>query len=332
MDYLAAFNSLVDQHGLTVLEDSFLVRSFLSDYVSSYLECQLIDAFYKLNDVYPYVRSHTLEESKDYIKKQIKDAGPSYTITQYIRSVEPLLLKVFPSYTRYQPKPVNKPVSVKRNNKPVVVDNNNYHSLHMDVRCKNLTLTYGSSRKIRILNNKNKDITDTVSYYYDNGKLSFDFKKKRGDFLIELPKRDYQYLSIVFKGNKLTIKGDDVNKFTVRDSELNIVDGDVDMDIIGKTLNVKQGHGFFSYNGSLTGFNYNGLSGGVYASFIDNDLKKCNVKLDYGNIMLFFLACKIRPRINHLIRKVRSVDGVYFLKKNLVKLVLSAPKGNIKVY
>ena len=75
MNYQEAFFEIVNQHGLEILREHFLVRSLFSDYIgSSFDDNQLLNAYFLMNEhqlIYEIVRNRSIDESKDEIKKII---------------------------------------------------------------------------------------------------------------------------------------------------------------------------------------------------------------------------------------------------------------------
>ena len=100
MNYQEAFKYAVNKYGEKVLNDAFLLRSLLFDLThNSYHHLTIINAYYELNEhasIYSRIKESSLEESKKFIKDVAIKADKKYTIEQYIRSIEPLLLLVFP--------------------------------------------------------------------------------------------------------------------------------------------------------------------------------------------------------------------------------------------
>lgn len=99
MNYSEAFLKLIDIYGLDVLDNSFLLSSFISDYIkNSPKEERLLEAYLLLNKdnhIYQSIRDCPLEESKKIIKGEIDKLDDAYSTSEYIKSIEPLLLALY---------------------------------------------------------------------------------------------------------------------------------------------------------------------------------------------------------------------------------------------
>lgn len=99
MNYSEAFLKLIDQYGLDILDNSFLLSSFISDYIkNSPKEERLLEAYLLLNKdnhIYQSIRDCPFEESKKIIKEEIDKLGDTYSASEYIKSIEPLLLILY---------------------------------------------------------------------------------------------------------------------------------------------------------------------------------------------------------------------------------------------
>lgn len=99
MTYLDAFLKLIDTYGLDILDNSFLLSSFISDYIkNSPKEERLLEAYLLLNKdnhIYQSIRGCSLEESKKIIKEEIDKLSDAYSASEYIKSIEPLLLVLY---------------------------------------------------------------------------------------------------------------------------------------------------------------------------------------------------------------------------------------------
>lgn len=99
MTYSEAFLKLIDLYGLDILDNSFLLSSFISDYIkNSPKEERLLEAYLLLNKdnhIYQNMRDCPLEESEKIIKEEIDKLSDVYSASEYIKSIEPLLLILY---------------------------------------------------------------------------------------------------------------------------------------------------------------------------------------------------------------------------------------------
>lgn len=99
MTYSEAFLKLIDTYGLDILDNSFLLSSFISDCIkNSPKEERLLEAYLLLNKdnhIYQSIRDCSLEESEKVIKEEIDKLSDAYSASEYIKSIEPLLLILY---------------------------------------------------------------------------------------------------------------------------------------------------------------------------------------------------------------------------------------------
>lgn len=99
MTYSDAFLKLIDTYGLDILDNSFLLSSFISDYIkNSPKEERLLEAYLqlnKVNQIYQNMRDCSLEKSEKIIKEEIDKLSDVYSAFEYIKSIEPLLLILY---------------------------------------------------------------------------------------------------------------------------------------------------------------------------------------------------------------------------------------------
>ncbi len=99
MNYSEAFLKSIDLYGLDILDNSFLLSSFISDHIkNSSKEKRLLETYLLLNKdnhIYQSIRGYPLEESKKIIKEEIDKLDDVYSASEYIKSIEPLLLILY---------------------------------------------------------------------------------------------------------------------------------------------------------------------------------------------------------------------------------------------
>lgn len=99
MNYSEAFLKLIDLYGLEILDNNFLLSSFISDYIkNSPKEERLLEAYLLLNKdnhIYQNIRDCPLEESEKIIKEAVDKLSDIYSAAEYIKSIEPLLLALY---------------------------------------------------------------------------------------------------------------------------------------------------------------------------------------------------------------------------------------------
>ena len=374
MNYQDAFFKLVNEHGLEILNDSFLVRSFLFDHVAnSFNDVQLINAYYVLNrnqPLYKAIQGYSLRESKDYIKTLIK-ANPNFQVIQYIKSVEPLLLILYPKeYVIFNgapktpgnsikvikgrnpvPAPVitnqiinNNPGIVQKAVKPVVnnnpapvrkgmaIVNGTYLTCSANIRCKRLLISYSNTNKLVILNGADKDVTATTPVTINNGNINIVLKKKRQICKLKLPRRIYRSLNITFFGEELSIEGSSSSAFTADKVNINTDKGNTHLNLNSDSVSISQNEGFLEINGKIKALNALINAGHVGCHLEPSVQDSCNIQVNSGNIFMSYPWCKIKPRMTSLFYKTNFVAGTYMINYRYIRFALSTPNGKITVY
>lgn len=133
MTYSEAFLKLIDTYGLDILDNSFFVSSFISDYIkNSPKEERLLEAYLLLNKdnhIYQSIMSYPLEESKKIIKEKIDKLSDVYSASEYIKSIEPLLLALYKDEYKLMGDENMANIAINSVN---IVDNEDYEKIEED--------------------------------------------------------------------------------------------------------------------------------------------------------------------------------------------------------
>ena len=355
MDYQKAFTEVLNQYGLEILENNFLVRSFLCDLIgNSPIDNQLMDIFYSLNkeeSIYKKISGLSLKESKEQIKLLIANTKSGYSVTNYIRSVEPLLLYLFPNeYNLYCEKQIVKAKVVRNKQtplkytvqlltKPVVAPKPKVANaqkkvvqkdkiVNLNIRSKNLKITYGSSKDVRVFNKDYTDITNNVSISEKNGIIAVNSISKHAELTIELPKTKYTKVKVWYSGKYLQIKGRIIG-LTIDELEVKSGRGNVHIDTDTKVMTVSSCNGDLYIEGTNKVLNVSAYKTNVDCSLSGAYQRSCNIVAKEGNINLNFPGYKIKPKINYIFKRISLVEGVYQVGKRNVKLYLDAQNGYV---
>ena len=368
MNYLDAFNSVINQYGLTVLNDNFLVRSLLSDLVgNSYNDVQLIDAFNILNkdySVYLEINNLSLEAAKKHIKEKISKSDKTLSIEQYIHSVEPLLMILYPNEYKpfksggakvgvkkvkvlgktkaketpviaQKPQLVNKkPAKSPKVNKPNQVNQNIIRPvqyLEIKTACSRLNVVTANVPDVQLLDTNNKKIILPMKMYRYNAYLFIEIPSTSLEYTVCIPKRHLYSLNVRFDGNFLKVEGMNNTKLSATRVEVTAKNAIANLLVSTSSLVCSQNSGFFYASGKINN---------TYIMTEDADIhivthsltgNYYTIKTKEGNVDLVFTGSKVTPRINHIFKKVRNVDGDYYLGSHLIRLNLTTSTGKIMV-
>lgn len=334
MDYQEAFTKVLNQYGLEILESNFLVRSFLRDYTgNSPIDNQLIDAFYSLNRTESIIKKTnglSLRECKENIKLLISKYNSGFSITSCIKSVEPLLLYIFPNeYTPYVEKQIAKARVVRNKQtplkytvqlltKPVVAPKPKVVNMqkkvvqkdkivNLNIRSKNLKITYGSSKYVRVFNKNYTDITNNVSISEKNGIIAVNSISKHAELTIELPKTKYTKVKVWYSGKYLQIKGR-ISGLTIDELEVKSGRGNVHIDTDTKVMTVSACNGDLYIEGTNKVLIVSAYKTNVDCSLSGAYQRSCNIVAKEGNINLNFPGYKIKPKINYIFKRISLVE------------------------
>ena len=227
MNYQEAFNRIIDIYGLEVLNNTFLVHSFLSDYTKSNEDIELLNAYFILNrkePIYETIKHYSLNDSKHHIKSLIIESDRQYTPVQYIKSIEPLLFILYPNeYVRVQDNfqkknVVNNIVKIKANNNnnnqnPIVQNKainkkKAFSSFNIFSDCKKLTIKSEACVNFRVINKRGKDVTNKVHFDIKNDVFDLVLQEKNEEFTVNIPPKTYKTFAINHGNGDLSIQMD----------------------------------------------------------------------------------------------------------------------------
>ncbi len=349
MNYRSAFDKLTSIYDYKILRKNFLVRSFLFDYVgNSYIDKELTDAFYILNrnSIYENIRFLSLNDAKKVIKDYISKADKKHTFQEYVKSVEPLLLRLYPKeYMEIKNKtvvkvikpvrapikkatPANIPqpvVKIGRVMKPIA-------SLVVVSKSQNLSIISGQFSDYRIYNKAGVDVTSSLKPKRKNGVIRFDIPGKRGSYTINVPRQNYDKVIVKYTGKQLNIKDNDKFCFITREMKVYSKKGMVLVNTDCDSLRLIQDNGYAIICGDIDSINATmnktSFSGYLYPS----NPTSYSISTSEQNILLDFSGRRIKPKVNAPFRRVQQVNGTYTIGKRKVKLALKTTnKGKIKV-
>lgn len=352
MNYLDAFNILIKQRGYESLDNIFMVRSFLSDLIgNSYIDLSLVDAFYLLNKntlIHQTIRNKNLLDSKGIIKGIINQSDNKYSRAQYIQSVEPLLLYLFPNeYQLFSPKSPQKvgeihkirnkkpanvitPLIIKPAiNQPIMTPPVKTETINIVIKAECLKLTVKNSDKnvLAIYDKNGVVITNAAKRKDANGELVIRFSDPNNEYTIELPKKKYRDIELMFKG--LFLKVDGLESKHIEYS------GYSDMTEFIITTNIFTGGqktGVFSINGKVGSINFVSECAKVYGFIEPRNNGRFFVFNQYGVIDFTFDRTRIKPRVNRLLKAPTCAEGDYLIGKKHIRLSLRTLVGKVYVF
>ena len=339
MKYQEAFISVVNKYGYEILNDRFLSHSLLSDAVGGSLyDNQLLDCFYLLNkNLYSQIVYHSLTESKNIVKNLIVHADKKYMVSQYIRSIEPLLLLMYPNeYVPYQEKkvgvikgkkaqPKNKaPVHQKTKAKKI-----NIKTVSIIAKCPGLKIAYCEKGNYQLLDNNGVDITNQVICDINNNVAELKIPEACGFATLLLKKKEYNSLNIVTKDIDLSIR--DTVRFRFKEINADVSGGYSALFVDTEKIVWKQNSGSVFVGGAVKNIVVDGSSVSFAGMIWGSNLGYYRVHTKYGEIEMKFYAGKVKPKVNHLFSKVHTVRGEYRVSNKKINLDLYAPYRKIKV-
>lgn len=356
MDYYQAFDKLIKTYGLKMLNDSFLVRSFLYDNIgNSYTDIDLLNAYYLLdkdNHIYNQIKGYQLDDSKTYIKSLIRVADKRYSVPQYIKSVEPLLMFLYPTqYVRYKEPSNMTPAKVIKNNnnkkrKAAVIVNNNqapvkqqrvriakkpidkYEEVNIDVQCRKLIVIYDQYQEPRLYTKDFIDISKNGALSIKNGSINLSLRSRAKTYTLLLPRKQFKKMDITFNGADFVMGG----PIKANNVVVNSKKGRLELDVEADNLTVYQGIGNMVIGEKIKHLLVTAYEGNVTCSFDGDIINDCSINVGSGYMNLFFSGYTIKPRIPNLFHRLKEVNRVCKLGKRDVKLSLKVQnKGRIHI-
>ncbi|MCR4911305.1 MAG: hypothetical protein K5925_02115 [Bacilli bacterium] len=350
MDYQSAFTKIINQHGLEILDNNFLVHSFLLDLIGGdKRSIELAEAFFILNDesVYLKISGKKLSEIAPLLDGLIRTLDRSYTSLIYLLSIEPLLIHLFPyEYVKLNPNikhgapkivkaPHNKsmqsvhitPVQITPQvKKKVVVD-----SYIINARCRGLSIVCSNNKKIRIIDKGYHDVTKQFKPKKSKNIRTLNIEGRHNSFYLFLPKKRYKNVTINFKGVKLSLTGDHNNNFKCEQLEINAnkINGQifVDSDVISGKID----KGTIQFYGEIKNIVLNYGDVDVKALIKGVNANRYMCKVNKGNIEINFLDIILKSKVRHIFKGSINVHNTYNVNGRQMELKLSTDRGKINV-
>ena len=361
MNYYEAFNQMIDKFGLSVMNDNFLVRSFLSDLIgNSYNDSQLLNAFNILNKQSLYLSIHnmSLTDSKNHIKSLINKSDKAYTIEQYVHSVEPLLLTLFPNeYVLFkgrvntnnnsikinrankpngkvvqivkpspaiQPAPTPKP-KPKRKKKAAPIE-----AVSITANCRELLVTYGNDKEIMIYKG-GIDVTSSIKSLVRVNAKFIEINDYKGLYTVALPKGMYQKLKVSYVGKRLDVNSKGARRMIVNEVSISGYHGESYISTNSKDVYLLQRKGMVIYRGKTNNLHMRKGKNVADITFHNGGMDDLEIAMSKENINLAFLSHKLSPNPYSPYIKLKKVNWTYKLGPEKVRLMMSTKRGKIMI-
>lgn len=348
MNYQEAFFEIVNKHGFGILREHFLFRSLFSDYIgSSFDDNQLLNAYFLLNKdrlIYDIVKIYSIVEAKNEIKKIIVLQSKKYTVYQYIKSIEPILILFYKD--RYIPlrdpktKTPKTHVNLIRNNnagakvnnvaKKPPANNKTFDSVYINISHSHLNVSFVNKKRITIYEGKSKKPAKTRRIYKNNA-VFINFKNERNEYFVEMPIKLYNNFVIKQTNGFIQMKSYAHLRNIVKDLNITADYSFITLDMDATNITINQNGGNFFQRGRFSNLYLKAQMSYVYLRPYDGSIKNIDVVIQKGNIEISSNHYKIRPKVNHLFKRIQNVSGVYQFDNQNVNLHLSTNQGKIKI-
>ena len=358
MNYQEAFKAIISKYGIDALRDGFFVRSFLFDSVNKTPDnLNLVEAYYSLNKVAAFpdsLLSKNLNECKVYIKLSIQKASKKHTVLNYIQSVEPLLFILFPhEYVSISANASDTKITkastichikqeIQNHNTDIIrkikqkkkVKSKSFSSISIMANCLKVYLI-SCDTELRIQDKNCSDMIKKVFVDISRGTLSIKLNDKRKIFYIFVPRKKYKSISLKTNSRRIYV-GDTSFEKNFEAKELDIVVAKGITEIHGNydVLSIQQNVGRILVSGASNKTMIEGNETIVCDTIYYNEATRTGeyiIRVNKGNINLCCSQHKVKPRINHLFKKIKIVDGVYSIGHKNIKLSLSTNNGAVFV-
>lgn len=340
MNYNDAIIKIIKENGLEILNQRFITRSILSDYVKdNYQDKKLIDALYYIYEQYDIVQifeQHGLKNGRIELKEKYNTVKEKCTINEYKNAINPISKYMFPTEFQEtnQPKEMQAPTVVVTKNK----DTTELKKIKLinqipqpvknppKPQTKNIKIEIGNYPLQIKRNNKNEIeiyngnlLIKTKNIPLTNNTLHLDLKNIdcKNKITIYIPHKNYE---------QLTINNDSLN------SNINTT-----IDISLYNTNLSPNEYYFKnvlINGYYKTLNYQGLCNELIINskadysqiFVESKLNRLFINTLKGEVH-FNTSPRLKKDINIFIRaniaKIKGTFGKNKLKKLLRFSVLS---------
>jgi len=332
MDFQEAFNKVLKDKGIEILENNFLFRSCLLDYVSnSYMDIDLVEAFYILNDepLHTRLSGYSFNDAKSIIDKTINGSNNKYNNETYLKSVDPLLMLLFPDeYQKVKPQKtiyINTPKKKKRKNK---ANNQKTRVIDIEAWCSEVIISLSNDNKV-LFKKKSKYDKSTITYTSNEVKVFINSYDKHE---LQIPKDDKQIINIKFGGRKLVIGKKTSEKIVAH--ELNIDVSTCETIIVRcdvKNVNSVQRFGKITFVGDISSLVAKNEYGKTHCRVSSDNPTLYNITSESGSIWCSVNGNGNIPSTKRLFHNLKSVNNISYINNHSVRFILKSHYGKIRL-
>ena len=315
MKYQDAFILAIKTYSVDILDDNFLIYSFLLDHVGDSFEGkELIEAFFILNkgeSIYNAIKGLSLIRSRTVIDKLIKQSDKCIPTETYIRSIEPLMVILFGD--EYLKPKANKPPK------------HHIESVRIFAKCRKLAIDFGYSNKFEVI-----DEYGNISEYNSDDK-EIKLLNTDGDYQIMLPKSVKKELSINFKGESLDIGKHMTKNKHVEQVKIKSKGGSLHIcNLNSSKILISIKDGYVSLGGFYDVIDVRGTSTPMFV-WPELGVNEVNLNNTSGEIFLWIGSERAKPKVNHWFKRTKSVTGSYCFGGHRTYLSINSTYGKVRV-
>ena len=362
MEYSIAIEKLINSYKLDILDNTFLSRSILLDYIgNSIYDKKLVDVFYyinKTNNIKNIFINSSLHEGRKILEGIYQDHKNDITKQEFVDAINPISKIIYPvEYEEYIKNKVNNKVLVnkvvvkkkkeepvvKATPKPIVLNPPPKQTTPKQVKKKTIQKISVKlyNNKLEIYHHDKKDI----EIYIDNKlqKLSnyqvinqdtylFDFSNKIGDIIIYLPNKMYNLLEIEANSNCIVLGKNSNNLLKVRKIIINSRKSYLTLYCKTLTMNINTRIAIINIYSILKNLKIYTFDSSLYFD-IDVPYDKGSIHIDGFNVRITgkFKNGKLIPKLNKFLFMKKNIRDIYYSGNTELKLDIKTKVGSIKI-
>jgi len=329
MNYVNAITRLIEKHGREVLNDSFIVRSVLSDLVGrSIYDSHLVSCFCWLNEGLGLLKLYQYSDIKQFRKAIVtfyKKEKSAYTKEDVKSTINPLTALLYGEEVYVKESNKVSQESVSKVEPYYETKLSNFKRLVIKGGKGDTRLGYSYTRLFHIISGKKKlNLAKVISV--EGETIIINLKKYKGDMFVKLPKNKRIPVLNIEAGSSYTCCDNEImaKNVTIKSDAYASWWG------ISKNVTISSKKSVCVICTGMNNINIQADSNITYYLCAESKIVNLTCYSTNGNIDGSFMNGRTSPRVIPWFRHVNCVNTTSVIKGTKVNYDLKAPHGRVK--
>lgn len=323
MEFKKALNKLINQYGISILNEIFISRSILFDYVKSDFENKrLVELFIVLLDkekAYLYCKKNSLIKSQKYLVNRENKYLNNYSSKEYITICQ-ILIELTHDF---------------KNKSKVKISDNKWieqiEKIELYIASSSCEIWQGNTDEIEVLVNNKKINLKSEEYYKKGSKINIKLQYFNKEIKLFFPSKKYKLLDIETKNTNIKVMDDQNNNFGFEEVKINNINGDIKLFSDSSRVSLNTINGDIVYQGKVCNLSQISTNGDIKTAIkVFNENVEVFSKTINGDINTGFIGLSNEKLIdipNYLMNLNHTIQN----DDNYIHLNLNTKNGYICV-